>query len=211
MLPGPDEELARTLITSGEKGGAGATVLQLRYKPAGSVSTAALVGTARLARQLTRRVGALLIIDDRIDVALAVGADGVHLGQTDLPLEDARRLAQRSRPGQRFLIGVSTHNAEQVVAAVRDGADYLGFGPVFATTTKENPDPVQGLKGLAAAVALAGAVPVVAIGGISPRSAPAVAQAGAAAACAIGSVNGAPDPAAAGRRIGAAFERVPTE
>lgn len=211
VLPGPDEALARALLASCDRGGAGATVLQVRYKPAGSVSTAALVDAARLARRATRRAGALLIVDDRLDVALAVGADGVHLGQTDLPIADARRVVQHATPGRRFLIGISTHDTEQVVAAVRAGADYLGFGPVYATSTKENPDPVRGLDGLAAAVELAGGVPVVAIGGIGPRRAADVAATGAAAACAIGSVNGAADPAAAGRRIGAAFGRGSSE
>lgn len=205
VLPAADEALARLLLVGPERGGAGATVLQVRYKPAGCAHTADLVAVARLARRLTREAGALLIVDDRIDVALAVGADGVHLGQTDLPLPEARRLADCCAGGRRFLIGISTHDAGQVAAAVRGGADYLGFGPIYATTTKQNPDPVQGIHGLAAAVALAGATPIVAIGGITPERAHEVAAAGAAAACAIGSVNQARDPAASGRRIGAAF------
>jgi thiamine-phosphate pyrophosphorylase len=139
-------------------------------------------------------------VNDRLDVALAVGADAVHLGQDDLPLADARRVAQG-----RLLIGVSTHDEAQVRAAVAGGADYLGFGPVYATGTKENPDPVQGTAGLARAVAAAGGVPIVAIGGITVERAAEVAAAGATAACAIAAVNGAKDPEAAGRAIACAF------
>ena len=150
--------------------------------------------------ELTRRAGALLIINDRVDVALAVGADGVHLGQTDLPLADARALL-----GPRVLIGVSTHDVDQVRAAVAAGADYVGFGPVAATRTKLNPDKVVGIQGLAAACAVAGRVPVVAIGGITLADGPALVAAGASAACAISAVNAAPDVAAAGRALGAAW------
>jgi thiamine-phosphate pyrophosphorylase len=172
-----------------------AAAVQLRLKDA---PTEVLVAEAR---RLRREVGAaLLIVNDRVDVALAAGADGVHLGQTDLPLADARAIAGD------LIIGISTHDLDQVRAAVAGGADYLGYGPVFATATKENPDPVQGVDALAAAVAAAAPVPVVAIGGITPERAGDVAASGCAAACAIASVNGAPDPAAAARAIAAAFD-----
>jgi thiamine-phosphate pyrophosphorylase len=104
-----------------------------------------------------------------------------------------------------LLIGVSTHDLAQVAAAVEGGADYIGYGPVFATGTKRDPDPVQGVDALRAAVARAAPVPVVAIGGITPERAAQVAATGCAAACAIASVNGAADPAAAARAIAAAF------
>ncbi|HTM20429.1 MAG TPA: thiamine phosphate synthase, partial [Kofleriaceae bacterium] len=165
----------------------------------GSAYYAPSAAAARMARAVTSRHGARLVIDDRIDVALAVGADGVHLGQTDVPLADARRIAGR------LLIGISTHDVDQVRAAVAGGADYLGFGPVYATASKVNPDPVQGIAGLRAAVAAAGAVPIVAIGGITVERAAEVAATGAAAACVIAAVNRAADPAAAGRAIAAAF------
>lgn len=194
ILDRDDEGLARALVA-----GAGATVLQVRLKPA---PTRAILAAARMARQVTRELGALLIVNDRVDVALAVGADGVHVGQDDLPLAEVRRVA----PG--LIVGVSTHDLGQVRAAVAGGADYLGFGPVFATATKANPDPVVGLDGLAAAVAAAGAVPVVAIGGIRIADAAAVAATGAAAACAIAAVNQAPDVAAAGRALGAPWRAV---
>jgi thiamine-phosphate pyrophosphorylase len=170
----------------------GACALQLRAK---RTPTRALVEIGRALRAVVR--GVPFIVNDRIDVALLVGADGVHLGQDDLSLADARRIA----PG--LLVGVSTHDLEQVRAAA--GADYLGFGPVFATATKERPDPVQGLDGLAAAVRAAAPAPVVAIGGITVAAAPAVAAAGAAAAAVIAAVNGAPDPTAAARAVAGAL------
>ena len=135
----------------------------------------------------TGRPGTLLIVNDRLDVALAGGADGVHLGQDDLPLLAARRIAP---PG--FLIGVSTHNQAQAATAMRDGADYIGFGPIFATASKRNPDPCVGLAGLTAVCARA-RVPVVAIGGITPARVPELIAAGAQAVAIIAAVNQAPD------------------
>jgi len=188
VLDREDEALARKLVSV-------ARVLQVRVKPrAGPADVHQLTRIARMARRVCDEVGAALVINDRVDLALAVGADGVHLGQTDLPLAVARRLA-----GDRLWIGVSTHDLAQVAAACDAGADYLGFGPVFATSTKVAPDPVQGLDGLLRAVAAAGPVPVVAIGGITPAVAAQVYAAGATALCAIGAVNEAADVAAAAR------------
>lgn len=180
VLDRDDEDLARALLSV-------ARVLQLRIKPEEPAPAGELVRIARRARRWCDEAGAALVVNDRIDVALAVGADGVHLGQTDLPLAEARRIAGS------LWIGVSTHDVDQVRAACAGGADYLGFGPVFATRTKRNPDPVQGLSGLRAAVAEARGLPVVAIGGITPGDAAAVYAAGAAAICAISAVNDAPD------------------
>ncbi len=176
-------------------GGATSIQLRLKHAPANVV-----LAVARALRSQLRDV--VFVVNDRLDLAPAAGADAVHLGQDDLPLEAARWVA-----AGRLQIGVSTHNVAQVEAAVRGGADYLGFGPVFATSTKENPDLVQGLEGLAAAVRVAGTIPVVAIGGITPEQALAVAQTGAWAACAISSVNRAVDIVAAGQRIARAFGR----
>jgi thiamine-phosphate pyrophosphorylase len=187
VLDRDDPGLAEALLDS-------ARVLQVRLKPA---SAREIFGVARWARALTRQRGALLIVNDRIDIAIAVGADGVHLGQDDLPLLAARQLCFRG--GIRMVIGVSTHDDHQVRTAVEQGADYLGFGPVFPTRTKQNPDPVQGIQGLASAVALAGVVPVVAIGGVSVETAGAIARTGAAAACAISAINDAVDPRATAR------------
>ena len=192
VLDRDDEALARLLVGDG-----GARVLQVRIKPRGSAASADAADVTRIAR-MARRVcdeaGALLIVNDRVDIALAVRADGVHLGQTDLPIHDARRIA-----GDRLFVGMSTHDLEQVRAACAAGADYLGFGPVFATATKANPDAVQGIDGLRAAVEVAGRVPVVAIGGITPGHAAEIYATGASAVCAIGAVNDAPDVVVAAR------------
>ena len=192
VLDRDDEALARTLVGPG-----GSRVLQVRIKPRGSAASAEasdVVRIARMARRVCDEFGAQLVVNDRVDIALAVRADGVHLGQTDLPIRDARRIA-----GDRLFIGLSTHDLDQVRDACAAGADYLGFGPVFATATKANPDAVQGVTGLRAAVDEAGRVPVVAIGGITPEHAAEVYAAGASAICAIGSVNDASDIVAAAR------------
>jgi thiamine-phosphate pyrophosphorylase len=191
VLDRDDYALAKALVRT-------ARVLQLRIKPRGGHADASeLLRVARMARKVCDEAGAAFIVNDRIDLALAAGADGVHLGQSDVPLADARRiLLEVQRP---LWVGISTHNVDQVRAAVAGGADYLGFGPIFATSTKENPDPVQGIAGLEAAVAEARGVPVVAIGGVQARDAAALYRAGAQAICAIGAVNGSGDPEAAGR------------
>ena len=188
VLDRDDPQLARALLT------AGARVLQLRIKGDQRIGGGGLARIGRWARTMCDEVGAALVINDRLDVALTVGADGVHLGQTDMPLASAREVA-----GDRLWIGISTHDVDQVRAAVAGGADYLGFGPVFATRTKKNPDPVQGLAGLRAAVIAAGTVPVVAIGGIPVDQASAIYATGAAAICAISAVNDAPDVGLAAR------------
>ncbi len=190
----PAGRLARALLDGG------ATVLQLRMKGASAADMLAVVDELR---PLARARGAALIVNDRLDVALAGGADGVHLGQDDLPLAAARAvIAAAGRAG--FLVGVSTHDEAQAAAAAAGGADYLGFGPVFATATKANPDPVVGVDRLAA-VCRAVAVPVVAIGGITVERAAEVARAGAAAAALIAAVNRAPDPVAAARSVTKSF------
>ena len=174
---------------------AGAAVVQLRAKHATDRETLAL---ATEIRRLTAASGLLFFVNDRFDLALLCGADGVHLGQDDLPLAAARAL------GPDLLVGISTHDPEQARAAVAGGADYVGCGPVFATTTKPGPDPIAGLAGLGA-VCAAVRVPVVAIGGITLANAPAVLAAGAAAVAVISAVNYAPDVVAAGRSLVAAW------
>jgi len=177
-----DEALAEALVSS-------ARVLQVRIKPRrGRPDPAEVVRIARMARRICDAVGAALIVNDRIDVALAAGADGVHLGQADLPIGEARRISRD------LWIGISTHDLAQVRAACEAGADYLGFGPVFATATKANPDPVQGIAGLRAAVAAAAGRPVVAIGGITAANVDDIYGTGAHALCAISAVNDARDP-----------------
>ena len=174
--------------------------LQLRAKTA---SARALEAAARRLLTLCRQAGVPFCVNDRLDVALAVGADMIHLGQDDLPLADAQRVrAAAGRP--ELVIGFSTHDRAQAVAAAEAGADYIGFGPVFATRSKTKPDPTVGLDALAE-ICRAVAVPVVAIGGIALDAVSAVARAGASAVAVIAAVDTAPDPTAAGRAIAAAF------
>jgi thiamine-phosphate pyrophosphorylase len=172
--------------------------LQLRAK---SLGAAAMRDAALWLKDRCRAAGIPFCVNDRLDVALAVGADAVHLGQDDLPLADARGIA-----AGRLLIGFSTHNPAQAAAAAAGGADYIGFGPIFDTRSKLRPDPTVGLEGLRAAAA-ASPIPVVAIGGITLDTVASVAATGAAAAAVIAAVNEAPDPTAAGRRVAAAFGR----
>lgn len=190
ILDRDDPKLADDLLSA-------ATVLQIRFKGAGRGD---LLRIATWARELTAARGAILVVNDDLEVALAAGADAVHLGQEDMPLAEAR-----ARAGTALRIGVSTHTLEQVGRAVGGGADYLGFGPVFPTGSKVNPDPVVGVAGLVAAVAAAAPVPVVAIGGVTPERAVAVAAAGARAACSISAVNRAADVRAAAAAVAAAF------
>jgi len=174
--------------------------LQLRAKAA---TARALEAAARVLLPLCRAAGVPFCVNDRLDVALVVGADVVHLGQDDLPLADAQRVrAAAGRPD--MLIGFSTHNPAQAAAAAAAGADYIGFGPVFGTRSKANPDPTVGLDALAEVCRAVG-VPVVAIGGITLDAVSAVARAGASAAALIAAIDGAPDPHAAGRAVAAAF------
>ncbi|HEY2901380.1 MAG TPA: thiamine phosphate synthase [Polyangia bacterium] len=173
--------------------------LQLRAK--GS-DAAALRDGARLLLPVCRAAGVPFCVNDRLDVALAVGADVVHLGQDDLPLADARAVLRST--GRPIVVGISTHNLVQARAAAEAGADYIGFGPVFGTASKQNPDPIVGVETLAA-VCRAVTVPVVAIGGITLDRVAFVAAAGASAAAVIAAVNQAADPAAAGRQVAAAF------
>ena len=137
----------------------GAVLIQLRDKRAAPSS---FYRQAEAALQIARKHNVRLIINDRVDVALALGADGVHLGQTDIPVEAARCLL-----GERAIVGISTHNLAQAELAATMPVDYVALGPIFNTTTKENPDPIAGLEMLRAARIIVGALPVVAIGGIT--------------------------------------------
>jgi thiamine-phosphate pyrophosphorylase len=175
---------ARTLMH------AGAPLLQLRAKKK-TARQAYELGVAL--REATRAAGVLFVINDRPDLAAAVDADILHLGQDDLPPSAARALFGGP-------IGLSTHNVEQVCAAMEQPVAYLGFGPVFATGTKENPDPVTGLEGLAAAVK-ASRVPVVAIGGITRENVTEVWNAGAASAAVISALGKTPAEAEEAYRL----------
>lgn len=162
---------------------AGVRLLQVRAKHAAGRDLLELVDAVMAA---ARRTGAGVVVNDRVDIAAAAGA-GVHVGQHDLPAAVARRLL-----GPGALIGRSTHDPEQLAVAVSEPVSYVAFGPIFATATKADPDPVVGLNGLRDAARLAGAagVPLVAIGGITLDTAPSVLAAGADAVAVIGDLLG---------------------
>jgi thiamine-phosphate pyrophosphorylase len=176
----------------------GVTVVQLRGKDLG---TRDLLDLARrlVERLATRRIP--LLVNDRVDVALACGATGVHLGQDDLPLADARRLLGRTR-----IIGLSANTLREAQAAEAAGADYIGLGPVFATATKVTTLPILGAEGLGwirAKVKL----PIVGIGGVNEENARRLMEAGANGVAVVSAIMDAPDAAAAARRLRQALGR----
>lgn len=148
----------------------GARLIQLRDKEA---SAKEMLDATRECLALTQAAGATLIVNDRVDVAMATDADGVHLGQEDLTVEEARALL-----GPDKIIGISTHSLAQVEAALTTSANYIAIGPIFTTTTKTNPDPVVGLELLRQARQRT-SLPLVAIGGITLATAPEVLATGA--------------------------------
>jgi thiamine-phosphate pyrophosphorylase len=164
---------------------AGATVIQLRLKHA---TDAEALELASYAAARARDSGALLVVNDRFDLADLAGAGGVHLGHEDLPPE---RVPPRIRA--RLVIGLSTHTLEQVKESRDRPVDYIAFGPVFGTRSKESPYPARGVEALAEAVAIAGR-PVVAIGGVSAENVALVRRAGARAFAVISAAADAPDP-----------------
>lgn len=172
-----------SVVESALKGGCRA--IQLRDKAAGARD---LLATARKLRTLTRDFGALLIVNDRLDVALAADADGVHLGPDDLPVEAVRRVV----PGP-FLIGYSTDDPGEALRAEAAGANYLGCGTVHRTTSKTDAGHPIGLDGLDR-VARAVHIPVIGIGGIGAAEAPGVADTSAAGIAVLGAVMSATDP-----------------
>jgi thiamine-phosphate pyrophosphorylase len=171
----------------------GATCIQLRLK---DVSARDLAG---LAAELIRSIGVPVIINDRADVALAVGAAGVHLGADDIPVSAVRSFAP---PG--FIIGASVGSDDEVRNA--KGADYVGIGPVYATGSKKDAGKAIGVDGFSR-LAVATGLPAVAIGGITPANARAVIEAGAVGIASIASVFGATDPLAAAREMASAIGR----
>ena len=185
-------EVARAAIEGG------ATAIQLRDKEA---TTRELIEAGLALRELTREWGVAFIINDRVDVALAVDADGVHVGQDDMPAKLARKLV-----GPDKIVGVSASTIEEALQAEADGADYISASPVFATPTKPDAAPPTGLEGLRAIVE-AVRIPVVAIGGINESNVEEVIRAGAAGVAVISAVVGAPDIAAAARRLRQRIEK----
>ncbi len=156
-------EMTREVLRAGVKW------VQYRDKESDRYS---LFETATELRKITREAGAFFIMNDHPDIAVAVGADGVHLGQDDMPMQEARKVMGLDR-----VIGISTHTVDQAVEAEREGADYIGFGPVFSTSTKDAGQPMgtDMLKQVRSRVN----IPVVAIGGITAGELPGVVSAGA--------------------------------
>ena len=178
------------------RGGAG--VLQLRQKQLGR---AELLALARRLRELTRDAGALLMVNDHVDLALLSEADGVHLGADDLSVAAARHIA-----ADRLLIGASASTADVALAAIASGADYIGCGPAFATPLKPQ-KTVIGPRGVAAVTsAVDPSVPVFAIGGIDASNIGQLIAAGVRRACVIRAVEEAVDPEAAARGLRAMLE-----
>lgn len=174
----------------------GATAVQLRDK--GGTAREILSAGAAL-RTLTRAHGALLIVNDRLDLAMALEADGVHLGQDDIPVAAARRIL-----GPAAIIGVSTNLPEEARRAEEDGASYVGVGPAYPTRTKADTRSLLGPERIARVRAATG-LPLVAIGGITAETARALREIGADGVCVIGAVIAAHDPEAAARALTVAW------
>ena len=180
------EEIARQAIAGG------ADVIQLRDKACGPRE---LLRIGRSIRKITRRTGILFIVNDRLDVALACDADGVHLGQDDMGAGEARQIAP-----PRFIIGISVGTLDEAVRAEQEGADYIAVSPVFTTTSKNDAGPGHGLE-LLKKIRQIITIPVVAIGGINPGNINDVIEAGADGVAVISAVVGDPDITAAARDL----------
>ena len=160
----PEEEIVRRAVA------AGVTMVQYRDK---DTSTRKMIDKTRLLAGICRLAGVALVVNDRLDVAMAGGADGVHLGQDDMEITDARRIV-----GEDLIIGISVTTTEEAVAAEGDGADYLGANGVFPTGTKTDLGQPLGLEGVSR-LSSATSLPLVAIGGINDQNAHEVIAAGA--------------------------------
>jgi thiamine-phosphate pyrophosphorylase len=181
-------EIARAALEGG------ADAVQLRDKSSPAMN---LCRSASEIQQLARKFGAAFLVNDRVDVAMVAGADGAHVGQSDLPGRETRRLLPRP-----LILGISAGNREEARRAVKEGADYIGVGPVFSTTTKPDTREALGLERLAEIVG-AVSIPVVAIGGITLENVAGVFGAGASGAAVVAAVVSAEDMAAEAR----AFKR----
>lgn len=177
----PARPLTEVLTAAAE---AGSSIFQYRNKTA---SMKEAYAEALALRQAAAKAGVLFIVNDRCDLALAVDADGVHLGQGDLPLDLARKVMGKDK-----LIGISTHNPDQVREATAGKPDYLGFGPIFKPGSKQDHDPVVGLEGLRAMRSLT-SLPVFAIGGIQIDQVREVTRFGANGVAVISAIIKAPD------------------
>ncbi len=175
----------------------GVTVVQLREKDAG---TREFLEQAFALRQAASELGIPLIINDRVDIALACRADGIHLGQEDMHCALARRIA-----GKDMIIGVSVSTADEALEAEADGADYLGVGPLFATPTKSDALPATGL-GVLSTIRRAVGIPLVGIGGITYTNAGDVIRAGADGVAVVSAIIASPDPGTAARALRSAID-----
>jgi thiamine-phosphate pyrophosphorylase len=182
----PEKDVAKHLLDAG--------VRLFQYRNKSAPAREALQTASELAALLAPQ-GAMFFVNDRPDLAYLAGASGVHVGQDDLNPEDARSVLG---PGK--LVGVSTHNLQQFRAALKTSADYIAIGPIFATSTKENPDPVLGMALLKQIRALT-EKPIVAIGGITLERAREVIEAGADSVAIVSDILGAPDPAERARQF----------
>ncbi len=162
----------------------GVRLLQLRVK---QHSIQDFLSLAKEVQQICQQHGCLLIINDRVDIARAIDADGVHVGQGDMPLAATRKVLGREK-----IIGVSTHDPQQALAAAHGGADYIGFGPLFGTTTKATGYTARGLAQLRQVRRLV-SLPIIAIGGITAARAPSALEAGADAVAMISDIVLAPN------------------
>jgi thiamine-phosphate pyrophosphorylase len=179
-------ELAKLAI----KGGA--DTIQFRQKIG---ATREMIEIVRQLKKLCKSSGLRLVVNDRVDVAIAAEADGVHLGQDDFPIPQARKLLGESR-----IIGGSAATLKEAEKCLAEGADYIGFGPVYPTTSKEDADPVTGIKLLEQAVE-AIPLPIIAIGGISVENAPEIMRTGAQGIAVISAVCCQEDPEQATRAL----------
>lgn len=175
----------------------GVTAVQLRAK---SLSDREMLGLSRRVATVCAKADALFIVNDRIDIAMAAGAGGVHLGVDDLPIEDARRIGGRS-----LYIGFSPETDQQAAEAAGRGADYLGVGPVYGTASKSDAGEAIGLAVVRRRAQVAG-LPIIGIGGITPTNASEVIGAGAVGVAVIGSILRADDPRDATSRLAASVQ-----
>lgn len=180
----------------------GADTIQFRQKTG---TTRQLIETLEGLQSICRRYGVPLIVNDRADIALAVGAAGVHLGQDDLPIEIGRRIFPR-----KAIIGASARTEEHLMQAVTDGADYIGFGPVFRTSSKRDAESPKGLDALRRMSKKTNR-PVIAIGGVTADTAYETIRAGAHGVAVISAVCAQPDPVLASRQLLAEIERAKHE
>ena len=178
------------MVEAAVKGGAG--IVQYRDKESG---TRKMVETAKSLCHVCHRLGACFLVNDRVDVALAVGADGVHVGQDDMPIDIARMLL-----GSGKLIGITVHNAEEIRQAEKEGADYLSLAPVYATSTKSDHQTPLGPEGVKRLAAMSH-IPVLAIGGINHSNAAEVVRSGVQGICVVSAILSAEDPLSTAREL----------